>query len=427
MSLYSAMRSGISGMSAQSARLAAISDNISNSQTAGYKRATVDFSTLVTSPGDRTTYSASGVQSNVHYQVEQDGTLLGTSSTTDMAISGSGFFVVGNSATGTPDYALTRAGSFLPDDSGFLRNTAGQYLQGWKLDANGGLGTVNTTRFDDLETINIGNLAYGGSRTTQMGLTGNLPAQATVGTNFATTTTFYDSLGNAQDIKLDWKMTTAPDPAAAPTPIDGVWQLTVTPPGAYTVTPAGAQTFTFASVGPYAGMMVDGTGTPLGSMPFTVTSGTSATSPTPDSFTLNVSNITQLRGDYVPQITADGAKAGRVTSVNIDETGKLWALYDNGARQGLYQVPVANVTNSDGLVTQAGNTYTLGRDSGTLTLSAGNSGKAGSVVGSALEQSNVDIATELVSLIETQRAYSSNATLVRTTDELVEETTRLKR
>ncbi|WP_372396501.1 flagellar hook protein FlgE [Azospirillum sp. HJ39] len=427
MSLYSAMRSGISGMSAQSARLAAISDNISNSQTAGYKRATVDFSTLVTSPGDRTTYSASGVQSNVHYQVEQDGTLLGTSSTTDMAISGSGFFVVGNTATGTPDYALTRAGSFLPDDSGFLRNTAGQYLQGWKLDANGGLGTVNTTRFDDLETINIGNLAYGGSRTTQMGLTGNLPAQAAVGTNFATTTTFYDSLGNAQDIKLDWTMTTAPDPLV---PTNGVWTLAITPPANYTLDPAPAPadlTFTFASVGPYAGTMVDATGNPVGNSTFSIVSGTNAAAPTPDSFTLNVSNITQLRGDYVPQITADGAKAGRVTSVNIDETGKLWALYDNGARQGLYQVPVANVTNPDGLVTQAGNTYTLGRDSGTLTLSAGNSGKAGTVVGSALEQSNVDIATELVSLIETQRAYSSNATLVRTTDELVEETTRLKR
>ncbi|BAI76423.1 flagellar hook protein (plasmid) [Azospirillum sp. B510] len=427
MSLYSAMRSGVSGMAAQSSRLAAISDNISNSQTVGYKRATVDFSTLVTAPGDRTSYSASGVQSNLHYQMQQDGTLLGTGSSTDMAISGDGFFVVGNRATGTPDYALTRAGSFLPDDGGFLRNTAGQYLQGWKLDPNGNLGAVNTTRFDDLKTINVGNLAYGGSRTTKMGLTGNLPAQATAGTNFTTTTTFYDSLGEAKDIQLNWKMIVPPDSAATPTPIDGKWELTVTPPGNYTVTPTGPQSITFASVGPNAGMMVDGSGNPLGSLPFTITSQTSTTSPTPDSFTLNVSDITQLRGDYVPQITADGAKAGRVTSVNVDGTGKLWALYDNGARQALYQVPVANVTNPDGLVAQTGNTFTLGRDSGTLTLSAGNSGKAGSVVGSALEQSNVDIATELVSLIETQRAYSSSATLVRTTDEMVEETTRLKR
>ena len=102
-------------------------------------------------------------------------------------------------------------------------------------------------------------------------------------------------------------------------------------------------------------------------------------------------------------------------------------MYDNGARQALYQIPIATVTNPDGLVAQDGNTYTLGAETGTLTLGAGNKGAAGTVIGSALEQSNVDIATELVSLIETQRAYSSNATLVRTADELVEETTRLKR
>ncbi len=427
MSLYSAMRSGVSGMSAQSSRLAAISDNISNSQTVGYKRATVDFSTLVTAPGSRSTYTASGVQSATHYQVQQDGTIMGTSSTTDMAISGNGFFVVGNKASGTPQYSLTRAGSFLPDETGFLRNNAGQYLQGWKLDANGNLGTVSTTRFDDLKTINVGNLAYGGSRTTQMGLTGNLPAQATAGTSFATTTTFYDGLGNPQDIQLNWTMTTEPDPKV---PTNGVWTLAINPPANYKLDPTPAATdltFTFASVGPYAGKMVDATGNPVGNKAFTIVSGTNTAAPTPDSFTLNISDITQLNGDYVPQITADGAKAGLVTSVNIDETGKLWALYDNGARQALYQVPVATVTNPDGLVAQDGNTYTLGAETGTLTLGAGKQGGAGTVVGSALEQSNVDIATELVSLIETQRAYSSSATLVRTADEMVEETTRLKR
>lgn len=414
MSLYSAMRSGVSGMSAQSSRLAAISDNISNSQTVGYKRATVDFSTLVTAPGSRSTYTASGVQSATHYQVQQDGTIMGTGSATDMAISGNGFFVVGNKASGTPEYSLTRAGSFLPDETGFLRNNAGQYLEAWKLNPDGTMPNVSKSRFDDLQSVNVGNLVYGGSKTTQMDFSGNLPAQAATGDSFTSSPTFYDGLGNPLDLSLTWTKTATPNQ----------WTLTATGPTGYTVTGAPA-TLTFAATGPYAGKPVDGAGLPLNPMP-SLTINSPAT-PTADSFTMSLGNVTQLNGDYVPTVTGDGAKVGQVTSVNIDDSGKLWVMYDNGARQALYQIPIATVTNPDGLVAQDGNTFTLGADTGTLTLGAGKQGNAGSVVGSALEQSNVDIATELVSLIETQRAYSSNATLVRTTDELVEETTRLKR
>ncbi len=414
MSLYSAMRSGVSGMSAQSSRLAAISDNISNSQTVGFKRATVDFSTLVTAPGSGNGYSAGGVQAGTHYQLLQDGTILDSQSATDMAIDGRGFFVVGNTASGTPEYALTRAGSFIPDDSGFLRNSAGQYLEAWKLGPDGSLPNVNTTRFDDLQSVNVGNLLYGGSRTTQMNFSGNLPQQAAAADTFTTTPTFYDGLGNARDVGLTWTKTATANE----------WTLAATAPAGYTVTGA-PLTVTFAATGPYAGMPVDGAGLPLDPMPsFTVTS---PATPTADTFTFGLGNITQLNGDYVPQVSGDGSKVGRVSTVDIDTSGKLWVIYDNGAKQALYQIPVADVVNVDGLVAQDGNTFTLGANSGALLLSKGNSGAAGKVVGGALEQSNVDIATELVSLIETQRAYSSNATIVRTTDELVDETNRLKR
>ncbi|CAO3438300.1 flagellar hook protein FlgE [Azospirillum doebereinerae] len=413
MSLYSAMRSGVSGMSAQSARLAAISDNISNSQTVGYKRATVDFSTLLTSPGTTSGYAAGGVQSSAHYQLQQDGTPLGTTSATDMAISGNGFFVVGNNSGGSPQYSLTRAGSFLPDDTGYLRNTAGQYLEAWKLSPDGTLPNVSTTRFDDLVPVNVGNLLYGGSRTTQMEFSGNLPFQAASGDSFTTTPSFYDGLGNPLDVQLTWTKTATPNE----------WTLAATAPTGYTV--AGSpMTVTFAATGPYAGMPVDGSGVPITPAPFTITS---PASPTADSFTFGLGKVTQLNGDYVPQIMGDGSKVGRVSTVNIDETGKLWVLYDNGAKQALYQIPVADVVNPDGLVAQNGNTFTLGTGAGALSLGKGGSGSVGSVIGGALEQSNVDIATELVSLIETQRAYSSNATIVRTADEMVDETNRLKR
>lgn len=425
MSLYSAMRSGVSGMSAQSSRLAAISDNISNSATVGYKRADVNFATLVTSPGQSTSYSAGGVQSRVQYQVTRDGVVQGTQSSTDLAIDGGGFFVVGDSSGGSPSYGLTRAGSFLPDSSGYLVNTAGQYLQGWALAADGSLPAVSTTRFDDLTAINIGNLLYGGSATTRMDVSGNLPAQAAVGNTFTTTATAYDGLGNPLDIGLTWEKTAAADPAATPPTLDS-WTLSATGPTGYTV--AGAPiTMSFAATGSgLAGLPVDAaTGLPLDPMPsFTLTS---PANPVAEVVTVGTGNLTQLNGDYVPQVTGDGSRVGQVSSVAIDDTGTLWALYDNGARQALYQIPVANVVNPDGLIPQDGNVYTLGNDAGALSLGAGKAGKAGTVVGSALEQSNVDIATELVSLIETQRAYSSSATIVRTADEMVEETNRLKR
>ncbi|MBK3802897.1 flagellar hook-basal body complex protein [Azospirillum brasilense] len=410
MSLFSAMRSGVSGMSAQSSRMAAISDNISNSATIGYKRAAVDFSTLMTSSGSTSNYSAGGVRSNVHYQVLKDGTIQGTQSATDMAIEGRGFFVVADNAgtTGTsPGYALTRAGSFLPDDQGFLRNSAGQYLQAWKLGPDGSLPAVNRSSFDGLSAVSIAGLAYGGSKTTQMSFAGNLPAQATDGTSFDTSTSLYDGLGNPLDVTITWTKTANPNE----------WTLSVTPPAGYTAT-LSTNTVTFNTTGANAGL-------PAGALPQITL--TSPANPTPDTVNVTVGNLTQLNGDYVPQFMGDGARAGRVSTVDIDKAGTLWAVYDNGARQPLYQVPVADVVNPGGLVPQDGNTYTLGIDSGTMTLSNGNSGTAGSVAGYALEQSNVDIAEELVSLIETQRAYSSNATLVRTADEMVDETTRLKR
>ncbi|WP_454020859.1 flagellar hook protein FlgE [Azospirillum sp. Marseille-Q6669] len=410
MSLFSAMRSGVSGMSAQSSRMAAISDNISNSATIGYKRAAVDFSTLMTSSGSTSNYSAGGVRSNVHYQVLKDGTIQGTQSATDMAIEGRGFFVVADNAgtTGTsPGYALTRAGSFLPDDQGFLRNSAGQYLQAWKLGPDGSLPAVNRSSFDGLSAVSIAGLAYGGSKTSQMSFAGNLPAQATNGTSFDTSTSLYDGLGNPLDVTMTWTKTANPNE----------WTLSVTPPAGYTAT-LSTNTVTFDTTGANAGL-------PAGALPQITL--TSPANPTPDTVNVTVGNLTQLNGDYVPQFMGDGARAGRVSTVDIDKAGTLWAVYDNGARQPLYQVPVADVVNPGGLVPQDGNTYTLGIDSGTMTLSNGNSGTAGSVAGYALEQSNVDIAEELVSLIETQRAYSSNATLVRTADEMVDETTRLKR
>jgi len=145
MSLFGALSSGVSGLSAQSSALGAIADNVTNVNTIGYKSTDVQFQTLVTAQVSSTKYSPGGVQSAPKTGVDIQGLLQSSTSATDIALSGGGFFVVNEQPTaGTGGlFAYTRAGSFSVDKDGFLRNTAGWYLQGWPLQPAGN----NTTGF----------------------------------------------------------------------------------------------------------------------------------------------------------------------------------------------------------------------------------------------------------------------------------------
>src|SRR5690606_19076237 len=141
MSINSAMLAGVSGLTANSAALAAISDNIANVNTVGYKRSQVDFQTIVTS-GSRRGYAAGGVMGQARHFISQEGLLQRTASGTDLGISGQGFFVVTErpeNLTTTDARLFTRAGSFRVNDLGYLQNSAGLYLQGWPVDAQGNI------------------------------------------------------------------------------------------------------------------------------------------------------------------------------------------------------------------------------------------------------------------------------------------------
>ncbi|MEO1420833.1 MAG: flagellar hook-basal body complex protein, partial [Pseudomonadota bacterium] len=136
MSIGSALQTGVNGLRAQSTKLAAISDNIANSSTVGYKRADAQFSTLVVNDGSDSIYTAGGVATTVRTEVSKAGTITGTANNTDLAVAGRGFFAVANSVDGS-GAALTRAGSFRPDEFGNLQNSGGYYLQGFPLNPDG--------------------------------------------------------------------------------------------------------------------------------------------------------------------------------------------------------------------------------------------------------------------------------------------------
>ena len=235
MSLFGALNSGVSGLSAQSSAMSAISDNITNVSTVGYKNTQVDFATLVTTQTSGSFYSAGGVQSRPRQDTGVQGLLASSTSTTDIAISGAGFFVVneGPNPTISDEFLFTRAGSFFQDNEGFLRNTSGFYLQAWPVDAgavvrpNNKALTIpnqNVISTDFLGTVNLNKVGGTAASTSTIGIGANLPSNDSVGTTHKTDVQFFDTLGNANSISLvytknakdnQWDATTNPPPGAA--------------------------------------------------------------------------------------------------------------------------------------------------------------------------------------------------------------------
>jgi flagellar hook protein FlgE len=136
---------------------------------------------------------------------------------------------------------------------------------------------------------------------------------------------------------------------------------------------------------------------------------------------------TQFGGDFSPQTITDGSSLGKLQNVEIGEDGTVSAIFDNGEIREVYKIPLADVVNPEGMTPIDGNAFQLSGTSGDLRLAFAGSSGIGSIQANALEGANVDIAEELTTLIETQRAYSSNATVIQTADEMLEEVTRLGR
>ncbi|MBO9543366.1 flagellar hook protein FlgE [Caulobacter sp.] len=183
MSINSAMLAGVSGLIANSSALAAISDNIANVNTVGYKRSTSNFSTLVTSGSKNQTYSAGGVKAQTHQFISQQGLTQSTTSNLDLSISGSGFFVATEKPEGltaTDTRSFTRAGSFQLDSLGYLRNDAGLYLQGWLADPVTGMITPDPSDLMQLSSINVGTVGGTAEKTTRVGVNANLRSEQPV-------------------------------------------------------------------------------------------------------------------------------------------------------------------------------------------------------------------------------------------------------
>src|SRR3954464_549544 len=244
MSLFGSLFTGVSALSAQSQAMGMISNNIANVNTTGYKRNEASFSSLVTQAGRSTVYSPGGVRAATEQTVNQQGTPQQTASSTDVAISGSGFFVVQQSpnATSGQETMYTRAGSFSEDENGYLRNSNGFYLMGWEIGDDGAL--VNATAdVASLSPVSVGFESGRTRQTPQADVVLTLDARQSTtaaGPHFSRSMTVYDSLGAAQQVQMDFTAT-----ATANT-----WTLALSDPNGGTIaTPTASQTLVFGSDG----------------------------------------------------------------------------------------------------------------------------------------------------------------------------------
>ncbi len=236
MSLFGALSSGVSGLTAQSSAMGAISDNITNVSTVGYKGTKVSFQTLVTKQTSATFYSAGGVQSKPRSDTGIQGLLQASTSQTDVSISGRGFFVVNESSQPTIEnqFLYTRSGSFFQDSEGFLKNTSGYYLQGWPTDSAGAVKPANDSlsianqniiSTDYLETVNLNRVGGTASSTDKISIGANLPSNDTAGVTHKTDVQFFDTLGNAHTMSVVYTRSS----------IANQWAITVNPPSGNSV------------------------------------------------------------------------------------------------------------------------------------------------------------------------------------------------
>jgi flagellar hook protein FlgE len=399
----SILNTSVSGMMADSNWLSSISQNVANANTTGYKNSQTNFSALVDQVSSGTA-AGEGVRASTISLNSLQGSVASSQTATNLAVQGSGFFVVSDAAG---DLYLTRDGSFVADASGNLVNGDGYYLMANAVDGQTTTPPLNS--LSSLQKVNVDAAGLTAKPTTSGSLTANLPSSSASiassqlpSTNTSNSTytdetslVVYDNLGGSHTINLYFANEG-----------NGTWEVdafdaTKAASGGgfpYSSGPLATQTLTFGSTGALA------SGSPV---TFTVPGG--------QSMGLDLSNVTQLAASFsVSAATADGSAPASLKGVSIATDGTLSFNYSNGVSVAAYDIPLANVASPDNLSSVNGNAYTSSAASGPIYLGTAGQAGLGSIESSSLESSTVDIATELTDMIQAQSAYQANSKAFQT-------------
>ncbi|MFL1464298.1 flagellar hook protein FlgE [Roseococcus sp. DSY-14] len=433
MSLFGSMTTAISGLAAQARALGHVSDNLANSQTVGFKRVDTNFSDLVTQ-SNATIHSPGSVLARPDFTNTVQGTVEQTSNPLGMAIGGQGFFAVAQ-ARGTVDglptfddrQFFTRAGDFSMDADGYLVNSSGYYLRGWRMQDNGQMDRTT------LNPIRVSQNVFNPIATTTIEMSANLPALTPPASpaeakSYSTQVEVYDDMGRRHAVTL----TFAQDPGAVGPPAvpaaANTWRMSVNPPptsGAVDIPVVFGADGTINSFDGVAGTTND---------PVTLTLNMGLGVAAQD-ITLNLGRFNLPEGltqwdatDFsLRNLEQNGVPPGGYSGLSIGETGDIMVNYDNGQSRVIGRVPLVAFADPDRLQRIDGQAFMRTLDSGEARVTDASSNGVGKLVVGALEKSNVDIAAEFTKLIVAQRAYTANTKVVTTADEMLQETINMRR
>lgn len=457
MSLGSALNASVSGLKAQSAAIAVVSENIANASTTAYKKREISFESLITSSSAASSINqvGGGVTFNTTQNITQQGLVQNTGKSTNIAINGQGFFVVTDDPTSQPSgYTYSRNGDFSTDENGLLINNEGSILLGQRTNELGLVTAANASDLNSLVPIDLDTISGTAGATSEVEVDINLPSDSDIfvfpaGPEYITALELFDDLGNSLTVEQTYRKIgvnqwaieyTDPyvtgDPAQAPV---GTIDLDTAAAGTQAtllVTFQGDGSIDTIQTGNWVANAFDGTGgtAAAAAQPFDVdVTGLLATTGANDlDFNLDIGTqglfdgFTQFASNSNPSdieissIDQDGVRFGQLSGVEIDNDGIVTALFDNGVRRPIYQIPIATFPNPEGLTNVRGTIYDENENAGNLNLRLPTEGNAGNIVATSLELSTVDTSEEFNNMIVAQQAYSSAAQVLSTVDDLFE-------
>lgn len=412
MSLISSLFTGVTGLSSNSDAIGIIGDNISNVNTVGFKSSKAVFSDIfstILTNGSVTSQLGRGSQLQGTIQEFSQGSFEASSNALDLAIDGSGFFVVNN---GNGNF-YSRAGQFRLNDDGLVQAITGEILQGQQVQN----GVVSTT----VEDIDLAGVQSAPQATTAFTLGANLDAAATATTTFTSPITTFNSVGSQIITSIQFtKVANA-----------NQWSFTVSPSEG-TVTAGASGTVTFDTSGQLS--LVNGVA--AADQTITIDFSAAASPAATQTLTWNLVNAAGTTNGKLTGFAAesnnnslvqDGFTTGTLVGLTVNDTGVIAGLFSNGQTDDLFQVTLADFLAPSGLTRQGQNLFAESGESGQPVLGTARTGGFGAIVGQSLELSNVDLAEEFVTLIQTQQAFQASARIITTTDDLLTEAVNLVR
>ena len=431
MALTGALFAGVSGINSNGNAMNIIGDNIANANTIGFKSSRAVFFDLLSADVGGTKIGL-GSRLAASERAFVQGGVETTNSATDLAIQGHGLFIL-NDAQGGQFYS--RAGQFSIDKDGNLANPAGLAVQGIQLDPNG-------NPISGLTNIVISQVVVSPAVTDTIGVALNLDATSTtpltampadaagtqdtpgnwfLGSNFSTVVTIYDSLGQGHDLTYLFRKTATANQ----------WNVRVLANGGEITGGTAGQLRQINAAGEILAFNANGT---LNTGASTITAigpvawndGASAQSVVAANNTFTGSTQFALPSS-VSQVNQNGSQSGILKSINIGTDGVISGQFTSGGNQPLFRIALADFANPQGLAHLGNSLYLQSPESGPPLLGNPGDGSFGTVLSGSLELSTVDLATEFVKMVTTQRGFQASARTITVTDTLLEEVSNLKR